>query len=127
MTLPHVLGLAAAGAVGTLLRAGCNAVAVRWCGTSFPWGTLVVNVVGSLVFGLIVGLVRARGGLPTGSDTILLVGLLGGFTTFSSFAHQALEMTHHGRPALALAYVVATNVLAVGAVWAGLHLTGPSA
>jgi CrcB protein len=122
MTLPHLFWLACAGALGTLLRAGCNAAALRWLGDGFPWGTLAVNVAGSLVFGAIAGYARARGGLPTGLETILLVGLLGGFTTYSSFAFQSFELFEQGRSAAALAYVAATNLAAIAAVWAGLRL-----
>jgi CrcB protein len=117
-----LLGLA--GAAGTLLRAGCTILATRLCGVGFPWGTLAVNVAGSLAFGLIVGLARARGTMTVGTETILLIGLLGGFTTFSSFAFQSVELLEGGRPLSAVAYVIGTNVAALAAVWAGLRIAG---
>jgi fluoride exporter len=119
--LSHVLLLAAAGAVGTLLRAGCNAASMRMLGDSFPWGTLAVNVAGSFAFGAIYAVARSRA-ISTEQEVVLLVGLLGGFTTYSSYAFQSTEMLAHGRTAAALAYVAATNVLGMGAVWAGLRL-----
>ncbi|NCA12420.1 fluoride efflux transporter CrcB [bacterium] len=122
MTPAHLLALACAGALGTLLRAGCNAAALRLLGAGFPWGTLFVNVAGSFAFGAIAGYARTRGGLPTGLETILLVGLLGGFTTYSSFAFQSFELFEQGRPAAALAYAAATNLTAIAAVWAGIRL-----
>jgi len=122
MTPAHLLALACAGARGTLLRAGCNAASLRWLGAGFPWGTLAVNVGGSFAFGIVAGYARARGGLPNGLETILLVGLLGGFTTYSSFAFQSVELLEQGRSAAALAYVAATNVAAIAAVWAGMRL-----
>ena len=122
MTPAHLLALACAGALGTLLRAGCNAAALRWLGGGFPWGTLAVNVGGSFAFGLVAGYARARGGLPSGLETILLVGLLGGFTTYSSFALQAAEMLAAGRMTAAAAYVTATNLLGIAAVWAGMRV-----
>jgi CrcB protein len=122
--LTHVALLGLAGAVGTLLRAGCTTLATRLFGVGFPWGTLAVNVVGSLVFGLIVGLARVRGTLTVGTETILLIGLLGGFTTFSSFAFQSVELLQGGRPLTAVAYVIGTNVAALAAVWAGLRIAG---
>ncbi|NBW97520.1 MAG: fluoride efflux transporter CrcB, partial [Planctomycetia bacterium] len=67
--------------------------------------------------------VRARGGLPNGLEAILLVGLLGGFTTYSSFAFQSVELLEQGRPAAALGYVAATNLGAIAAAWAGLRLS----
>jgi len=117
----NALLLAAAGAVGTLLRAACSAVAVRLCGEAFPWGTLGVNVAGSFAFGVIYALARTRA-LSTEQEVILLVGLLGGFTTYSSYAFQSTEMLANGRVATGLAYVLATNVLGMAAVWTGLRL-----
>jgi CrcB protein len=83
-----------------------------------------MNVAGSLAFGLIVGLARTRGTLGISTETILLVGLLGGFTTFSSYAFQSVELLEGGRPLTAAAYVVGTNVAALAAVWAGLRIAG---
>ena len=113
-----LLGLA--GAAGTLLRVGCTALAVRCFGPMFPWGTLAVNVAGSFAFGAIYSAVRSRG-LPTELDGVILVGLLGGFTTYSSFAFQSVEMAESGRGPAAAAYVVATTLLGLAAAWCGLR------
>jgi CrcB protein len=123
-TFSSVVVLGLAGAAGTLMRAGCNTAAERLFGPGYPWGTLFVNVVGSLVFGIVVAAARSRGLVPAGWEAPLLVGLLGGFTTFSTFAFQSLEMLEAGRIAAAAAYVVATNVAAIAAVWGGLRLLG---
>ena len=120
----HIVLLALAGAVGTLLRAGCTTLATKVLGVGFPWGTLAVNVAGSLAFGLLVGLARTRGTIAVGWETILLIGLMGGFTTFSSYAFQSMEMLTGGRAVQAVAYVVVTNVAAVVAVWLGLRIAG---
>jgi CrcB protein len=117
------LALAAAGAIGTLARAGLTECAVRALGTRFPWGTMTVNVVGAAAFGAIIGLSRGRIVLPPGVETVLLVGLLGGFTTFSSYAFQAVELLENGRLGAALAYMLASNALGLLAVWVGLRLT----
>lgn len=119
-----ILLLGLAGAVGTLLRAGCNTLAVRLLGPGVPWGTLVVNVVGSLAFGLIIAWSRSRGGLSAGVESALLVGLLGGFTTFSTFAFHSIELVEAGRGGAALGYVAATNAAALAAMWLGLRLGG---
>ena len=119
----HYAAIGLAGAVGTVLRAACTSLAVRLLGTAFPWGTLAVNVLGSFCFGLVVGLFRGRAGIAPATETILLVGLLGGFTTCSSYAFQAVELSAAGRPLAAAAYVLATNVAAIAAVWGGLRLT----
>lgn len=118
------LWLAASGAAGTLLRAAANGVALRLFGPAFPWGTLAVNVVGSFAFGAIYGLARSRGGISSAHETIILVGFLGGFTTYSSFAFQSVEMLQAGRLLPAVAYIVGTNVAAVAATWGGLRLFG---
>ena len=117
----NALLIGAAGAVGTLLRAGCTTLATRFLGPAFPWGTIFVNVFGSFAFGAIFAMARARA-MPTELEVVLLVGLLGGFTTYSSFAFQSAEMLSGGRPGMALAYMVATNVLGLLAVWAGLRV-----
>ena len=120
--LLHWLLLALAGGAGTLARAAVTEAALRLCGPSFPWGTALVNALGALAFGAIVAAAKARTVLPAGLDTVLLVGLLGGFTTFSSYAFQAVELWQSGRHAAAAAYVVGSNALALVAVWAGLRL-----
>jgi CrcB protein len=117
----NALLIGAAGAVGTLLRAGCTTLATRLLGPGFPWGTIFVNVVGSFVFGLIFALARTRA-MPTEQEVVLLVGLLGGFTTYSSFAFQSAETLGGGRPAVALGYMLATNLLGIAAVWAGMRV-----
>jgi CrcB protein len=119
--LVHFVALAAAGAVGTLLRAGCTTAAVKIFGPSFPWGTLAANVIGSFAFGAITALTRGRGITPE-QETVLLVGLLGGFTSYSSFAFQSVALLESGRAAAALAYMAFTNVAGLVAVWAGLRL-----
>ena len=122
--LTHFLLLGLAGAAGTLLRAGCTTLATRVFGVGFPWGTLAMNVAGSLLFGLVVGLARTRGTIGVATETILLVGLLGGFTTFSSYAFQSVELLEGGRPLTAVAYGIGTNIAALAAVWAGLRSAG---
>ena len=117
----QIFALAAAGAAGTLLRAGCTTVAVKLLGPAFPWGTLAANVVGSFAFGAIYALTRSRAITPE-QETVLLVGLLGGFTSYSSFAFQSVALLESGRAAAALAYMAVTNVAGLVAVWAGLRL-----
>ena len=121
-SLAHWLALGAAGAAGTLARAALTDLAVRLFGTGFPWGTLAVNVVGAAAFGGLVAAGRTRLGLPAAVEGALLVGLLGGFTTFSSYAFQAVELWMAGRHATAAAYVLASNALGLAAVWGGMRL-----
>jgi CrcB protein len=124
--LAHLALIGLAGAVGTLLRAGCSGLVTRLLGPGFPWGTLAVNVAGSFAFGAIMGWVRSRHAVPDSVETVLLIGLLGGFTTYSSYAFQSVELLEGGRPIHALGYMLATNLVALAAAWAGLRaLSGP--
>jgi CrcB protein len=120
----HMLQLGLAGAVGTLLRAGCNVLASRLVGHPTPWATLLVNAVGSFAFGAIVALCRSRDTFTAAQEAILLVGLLGGFTTYSTFAFHSAEMISHGRFLTAAAYILGTNLTGLAAIWAGLRLFG---
>lgn len=114
--------LAAAGGAGTVARALLTILAGRLFGTGFPWGTLAVNVLGALVLGALVGAGKSRVELPPGVETLLLVGLLGGFTTFSSYAFQAVDLMQQGRLGAAVAYVVVSNLAGLVAVWSGMRL-----
>ena len=126
MTLPsiltHSLLLALGGGIGTLGRVGLTLLVGRLCGSAYPWGTLAANLLGSCAFGAIVGAVRSRGSWANGLETILMAGVLGGFTTFSSYAFQTLERLEAGRPLAALGYAVGTNLVALAAVFVGLRL-----
>ena len=123
MTFSHAIWLAVGGGLGTLSRVLVIMLAVRLCGRDFPWGTFVVNLFGSFLFGIIVALGRGRLNVPAGLDTILLVGFLGGFTTYSSFAFQSYDLFQEGRPVLAGAYMVGTTSSGLAAVWAGFFVS----
>lgn len=99
-----------------------GAVAVRW-GDTFPWGTLVVNLTGSLVIGFVATLAGPDGRLLIGTTTrqFIMAGFLGGFTTYSSFSLQTLNLMRQGDWLRAGANVTATMVLCFLAVWVG-HL-----
>ena len=122
--LTHAVVLAAGGAIGTLGRAGFAALVTAWLGSGFPWGTLAVNVIGSFLFGAIVGWSRGQGAIHPAIEPALLIGLLGGFTTYSTYAFQSVEILEGGRPFVALAYMIGTNVAALMAVWVGLRVGG---
>ena len=123
VVLVQAVLLAAAGAAGTLLRVGGLAVAARFLGDAFPWGTLAVNVAGSFACGAVHAFARSRG-LAAGTEAVLVAGLLGGFTTYASFALQSAEMLATGRVVPALGYVAATVLMGLAAVWAGLRTFG---
>jgi len=111
----QVLLVALGGAAGSVARYGVGVAAARWLGLGFPWGTLIVNVVG----GLAMGLLAARVG-PENVDLRLAlgVGVLGGFTTFSTFSLETVRLMQH-QPGMAALYVLSSVVLSVGACWVG--------
>jgi CrcB protein len=110
------------GGLGAALRHGINIFAARFAGTSFPYGTLFINIAGSLAMGLIAEYFALKGGLPQHWRLFLTTGILGGFTTFSAFSLEAALLYERGQLAGAAIYVVASVVLAIGALFAGLAI-----
>ena len=110
------------GGLGAALRHGINLAAFRLVGTGFPYGTMFINVVGSLAMGLITEYLALKSGMPQHWRLFLTTGILGGFTTFSAFSLEAALLYERGQPAGAAIYVVASVVLAIGALFAGLAI-----
>jgi CrcB protein len=115
--------IAIGSALGGVARHWCGVVAGQLFGLTFPWGTLFVNVLGSFIIGLFFTLTGAEGRYDVSADAKLfvMVGLCGGYTTFSSFSLQTLGLIQDEKWPLALANVVASVVLCLLAVWLG-HL-----
>jgi CrcB protein len=110
------------GGLGAALRHGVNMTAARLLGTAFPYGTLTINVLGSLAMGLIAEFFALKSGLPQHWRLFLTTGILGGFTTFSAFSLEAALLYERGEVAGAAIYVVASVVLAIGALFAGMAI-----
>ena len=108
-------------ALGGMARYGCSGLAARYIGAAFPWGTLIVNVSGSLVIGFLAALAVADGRLLISPDAraFLMIGLCGGFTTFSAFSIETLDLARDGDWLWAGANVVLSVVLCLLAVWLG--------
>lgn len=110
--------IAAGGAVGAVARYAVSGLALRWLGESFPWGTLCVNMVGSLVLGLLAGIAD----IATMSPAVRLfamIGLLGAFTTFSTFSLETVEMLRDRQYLLAGANLAVSCLLGIAAVFVG--------
>ncbi len=122
MTATRLLLIALAGAVGTLARYGMTHLVQRHAGLTFPWGTFAVNVLGCLLFGLCWSLIEQRVAHVAEWRAVILVGLLGGFTTFSSFAFEGAGLLRNGEWGLALLHMAGQNVLGILAIFAGLAL-----
>jgi len=112
------------GFVGAALRYGGTELATRLhTGPGFTYATLIINVLGCLAIGLLGGLSDARGLFSPEARAFLLVGILGGFTTFSTFGFETLQLMRSGHQAIAMANVALHIVLGLGAVWVGWVLS----
>ena len=122
-TLALYCWIAVGSALGGIARYWCSGVAARLFGETFPWGTLFVNVSGSLLIGLFATLTGPDGRMFAGSTArqFVMLGLLGGFTTFSSFSLQTLNLAQDSEWLQAGGNIVASVVLCLIAVWLG-HL-----
>ena len=116
----HLLIVAAGGAIGASLRHLTGLAALRLMGPTFPWGTLAVNVIGSFVMGLMVELIARRFGASAELRLFIATGLLGGFTTFSAFSLDAVNLFNRAGLSLAALYVSASVAGAILALFAGL-------
>lgn len=113
--------IAVGGAIGSVTRFWCGGVAARLFGETFPWGTLFVNVTGSFLIGLFVTLTGPDGRIFAGSTMrqFVTIGLIGGFTTFSSFSIQTLNLLNNGQWLYGAGNIVGSVVLCLLAVWLG--------
>jgi fluoride exporter len=120
------LWVALGGALGSIARYACSGAAVRWLGAGFPYGTLFVNVSGSFAIGLLAALVASDGrpSLSPDARAFVLVGVLGGFTTFSSFSLETLNLMRSGALGAASANVALSVVLCLCGAWLGFAVAG---
>lgn len=120
----NVLLVMAGGALGSGLRYLFGRFATAAFGADYPWGTLGVNLIGGLAMGLLAGaLLRGSGNGGEAARLLIGVGVLGGFTTFSSFSLEMVTMIERGAIAGALGYALVSVVGAVVALFVGLQLT----
>ena len=118
--IPVALQVAAGGALGALARFYAGKAALALAGPAFPWGTLSVNVLGSFLMGVLYIVLEHRGMM--GLSPFLMVGVLGGFTTFSAFSLDTLLLVERGQTGLAALYVLGSVVLSLGALRCGVLL-----
>ena len=110
------------GGLGAALRHGINLAAVQLVGRSFPYGTIIINVTGSLVMGLIAEYFALKANLPRSWLLFLTTGVLGGYTTFSAFSLEAALLYERGTIWAAGLYVLGSVVLAITGLFAGLAI-----
>ncbi len=116
-----ILLIGAGGAIGALLRYAVSGIAYRIFGASFPWGTLAVNVLGCFFIGLIWAFAE-ESSVPSTARVFVLTGVLGAFTTFSTFGLETINLFRGGEIALGLVNVVGSNLACLTAVVLGFFL-----
>ena len=123
LTIWHWLIIGAGGGLGAMARFATVSWLNKWHGSSFPWGTFSVNVVGSFIMGLAFVLFTIKyPQLPGSWRSFVMVGTLGAFTTFSSFALETLSLLQQQHLTLALLYMVASVLICLIAVTLGYQL-----
>lgn len=120
--MQQLLAIAGGGAIGAVFRYGMSNGVYRLLGRDFPYGTLVVNVLGSLLMGLFFVLLVERMAASAELRLALLVGLLGSFTTFSTFSIETIALFDAGIPFKAILNIVLSVVLCLSATWLGMSL-----
>ena len=118
----RALLVAVGGMVGSLARYWIAGAVQEVGGSAFPYGTLVVNLAGSLIIGVVINLSLERGVISPETRLLLATGFCGGFTTMSTFSYETLALIADGETLRALANVGGSVVGSVGAVWLGLAL-----
>jgi len=108
------------GAIGTGLRYVTSGVAARWLGADFPYGTLIVNIVGSFLIGLIQQIGTTTLVMPEATRLFLTVGIMGGLTTYSSFSYETVQLVAAGAWGQAWTNVLATTALCLAMCFLGI-------
>ena len=118
--MKQLIAIAIGGATGAVLRFWISGQVYAWLGRGFPYGTLTVNVLGSLLMGLLSVLLIERLSLGPEWRAVILIGFLGSFTTFSTFSIETLNLIEAGAYSRAMANTLISVVLCIAAAWAGV-------
>ena len=117
--LKNLLLVGLGGSIGSMLR---YAVSHFFRSSSFPIATLIVNIIGSLVIGIVIGIAAKDAGFSQNWKLFLTTGICGGFTTFSAFSAENLLMLQNGKYILSLVYICSSIVAGIAAAWLGFKL-----
>jgi CrcB protein len=118
--MSKVLLVGAGGFIGSILRYSIGLFVARWADSAkFPFGTLVVNLIGCLVIGFLSHLAESRGIFTAEARVFIFVGILGGFTTFSSFGNETIDLWRGNREVFAVANIAGHLILGLSGVWIG--------
>jgi len=116
----ELISIAVGGALGAVCRYLLGNIITRMMGSTLPWGTFIINIAGCFFMGALMTLIVERGLLPAAWRLFLCVGLLGGFTTFSSFGYEGMTLLLQGNLAATLGYVGGSIFLGLVAVGVGV-------
>ncbi len=120
--MKSILLVAVGGAFGATARWGLGSLVTHWFGARLPWATVAVNVLGSMLFGVLWALTENRMPISATLRLALLTGFLGAFTTFSTFAFETVQLAQNGRPGAAVLQVLLQTGASFGAILIGLAL-----
>jgi fluoride exporter len=115
------------GFIGANARYGLGTLIVNRLGTEFPWHTLLINLTGSFLIGVVMSVLLERSMLDSSLRLLIVVGFLGGYTTFSSYTFEIIALIERGDWTPALAYVVASNLVGLLATAGGIALVKAAA
>lgn len=121
MNFQFIVAVALGGAIGSVARYLVSIGSGRLFGLNFPWGTPIINVTGSFLIGLFVGLFATKWDLSPAMRIFLTVGICGGYTTFSTFSLDAYYLIERGQTLASFIYMMASVALSVGALTAALR------
>ena len=110
------------GGIGAALRHGMNTICARMLGTTFPYGTMLINISGSLIMGLIAAYFAFKGDASQHWRLFLTTGILGGYTTFSAFSLDAALLYERGEVGMAAVYVLASVAISIAGLFAGFAI-----
>jgi len=113
--------VALGGAIGSVLRYVCSGAVHRFWGSAFPWGTLTVNLAGSAVIGFLWAAFE-RSSVHPATRTFIMIGILGGFTTFSSFSLENLNLMRDGQFRVAAINILVSNFFGIALAFLGYKL-----
>lgn len=108
--------------LGGMLRHAVGLASLKWLGSGFPYGTLIVNVVGSLLMGLAAEYWALKSGLPQSARLLITTGFMGGFTTFSTFSLDTALLYERGQVWMAAGYALISVVVSIAALFIGLAI-----
>jgi len=116
----HIMAIAIGGALGAVSRYLVIGLVTDWLGKGFPYGTLLVNVIGSFLIGILYVVIVQKMHVSPELKSIMVVGFLGAFTTFSTFSLEAFNFINEGLVLNAITYILSSVILCIISVWAGV-------